>query len=331
MTNKRYGTVIQLLLGCGVGLCFATPAFARDQVKIVGSSTVYPFAAVVAERVGRAGKMKTPVVESTGTGGGMKQFCQGVGEAYPDITNASRKIKASELNDCIANGVSEVIEITVGNDGIVFANRVASKKLNFTREQLWKAMAARGPKPQKWNEIDPSLPDAQITIFTPPPTSGTRDAWNELVMEKGCDPEVKQTDKAACALMREDGPVVEAGENDALLVQKLQANGEAFAIFGFSYLDNNADRIQSATIEGKEPGLSSIQSYDYPLARPLFFYVKKAHIGVVPGIKEYLEEFTSQAAMSDDGYLSDVGLVPLDDKMKKEVRDTATSLKTLSE
>jgi phosphate transport system substrate-binding protein len=318
-----------LLLSFVAFVSVATPALARDQIKIVGSSTVYPFATVVAERLGSRGQLKTPVIESTGTGGGMKLFCAGVGEQYPDITNASRAMKDSEREMCEQNGVKEIIEIVVGNDGITFSSSAKSPAYGFTKAQLWKAMAAKGPLPKKWSEIDPSLPNSKIAIFTPPPTSGTRDAWNSLVMEEGCSAEVKAADKKSCELMREDGAVVEAGENDQLLVQKLEADHEAFAIFGYSYFESNQDKIQAAAIEGKQPTLESIQTYEYAVSRPLFFYVKKAHIGVIPGIKEYLIEFTGPAAMGDDGYLAEVGLVPLDKQKLAEVRGNAESLKTM--
>lgn len=307
-------------------LLFSGPAYARDQIQIVGSSTVYPFATVVAERLGAKGMFKTPVIESTGTGGGMKLFCAGIGEKHPDITNASRAMKESEWEMCRKNGVKDIVEITVGNDGIAFANSLKSDKLNFTVEQLWKAMAAKGPKPQKWSQIDSSLPNVPIRILTPPPTSGTRDAWNALVMSKGCDPKVKANNKDDCELMREDGAVIEAGENDALLVQKLQADPGLFGIFGFSYLDGNRDKIQAASINGVDITLGSIQSYEYPVSRPLFFYVKKAHIGVIPGIREYLKEFTSPSAVEEDGYLADRGLVPLEPKKLSAVRSTANNL-----
>ena len=313
-----------------MAVLFSGPAYARDQIQIVGSSTVYPFATVVAERLGSKGMFKTPVIESTGTGGGMKLFCAGIGEKYPDITNASRAIKSTEMEMCKKNGVTDIIEITIGNDGIAFANSRKSKKYNFTTKQLWKAMAAKGPKPQKWSQIDSSLPNKPIRILTPPPTSGTRDAWNSLVMKKGCDAAVKKANKKDCALMREDGAVIEAGENDALLVQKLQADPNLFGIFGFSYLDGNRDKIQASTVNGIEISLASIQSYQYPVARPLFFYVKKAHIGVIPGIREYLKEFTSNSAVGDDGYLADRGLVPLEPKSLATVRKAATNLTPMS-
>lgn len=299
---------------------------ARDQIQVVGSSTVYPFSTIVAERFGNKGDFKTPVIESTGTGGGMKLFCQGVGTNHPDISNASRAMKQSEWDNCQKAGVSEIIEVAFGNDGIAFANSVNGPKLNLTRAQLWTALAEHGPKPEKWNEIDPALPDAEITVMVPPPTSGTRDAWNSLVMKKGCPEEVKSKDKKACEVLREDGAAVEAGENDTLIVQKLEANPRAFGIFGFSYLENNLDKIQAADIEGVQISLESIQDYSYPVSRPLYFYVKKAHIGVIPGLEEYLLEFTGDDAIGPEGYLIDAGLVPLDDASRAKVRADAKNL-----
>ncbi|MDH3343160.1 MAG: substrate-binding domain-containing protein [Gammaproteobacteria bacterium] len=311
----------------------ATPVIsqARDQLQIVGSSTVYPFSTLVAERFGSSGKFKTPVVESTGTGGGMKLFCQGIGAGYPDVSNASRAIKKSELEDCRKNGVKDIIEVKFGSDGIAFANSASNKPINFTREQLWEAMAARGSKPQKWSDIDKSLPNTKISILVPPPTSGTRDAWNDKVMKDGCPAAVKKKDKKSCKIMREDGAVIEAGENDALIVQKLEANAEAFGIFGFSYLENNSDKIQAATIEGVEISLESIQSYQYPVARPLFFYVKKAHVGVIPGLNEYLQAFANEKAIGDDGYLVDAGLVPLDTASRNKLRESAKNLTVIAD
>jgi len=309
-----------------LGAVSTTAVQARDQIQIVGSSTVYPFATIVAERFGNKGNFKTPVIESTGTGGGMKLFCQGVGESNPDITNASRAIKSSEWDDCQKNGVKDIVEVTIGNDGIAFANSIKGPKLNLTRKQLWLALAEHGPKPKKWNEIDPSLPDAKINVLIPPPTSGTRDAWDSLVMGKGCPDKVKEKNKKDCEVIREDGAAVEAGENDTLIVQKLEADPKAFGIFGFSYLESNMDKIQAADIEGVKITIDSIQDYSYPIARPLFFYVKKAHVGVIPGLKEYVEEFVSEDAIGDEGYLVDAGLVPLADAKRKEVRDTAMNL-----
>lgn len=301
-------------------------SIARDQIQIVGSSTVYPFSTLVAERFGNRGKYKTPVVESTGTGGGMKLFCQGVGASHPDVSNASRAIKKSEMENCKKNGVKGVIEVKFGNDGIAFANSIDSKPANFTLKQLWAAMAEHGDKPQKWSDIDSSLPDTRISILVPPPTSGTRDAWNAKVMKGGCPKAVKKANKKACKIMREDGAVIEAGENDALIVQKLQANPDAFGIFGFSYLDNNDDKIQASIIEGIEISLESIQSYEYPIARPLFFYVKKDHINVIPGLRAYLDSFTAERAIGDEGYLVDAGLVPLKPGQRTALRNATGSL-----
>jgi len=304
----------------------AGSAVARDQIQVVGSSTVYPFSTIVAERFGNRGKFKTPVIESTGTGGGMKLFCQGVGANTADVSNASRAMKTSEWDNCQKNGVTEIIEVAFGNDGIAFANDKKGPKLNLTREQLWLALAEKGPKPEKWNEIDASLPDARISVLVPPPTSGTRDAWNSLVMKKGCPAAVKSADKKSCEILREDGAAIEAGENDALIVQKLAASPSAFGIFGYSYLENNRDRIQAAAIEGVGIDIDTIQDYSYPISRPLFFYVKKAHIGVVPGLQEFLDEFTAEDAIGNDGYLLDAGLVPLSDTKRAKLQKDADGL-----
>ena len=303
---------------------------ARDTIQIVGSSTFYPFATVVAEQLGKK-NFNTPVIESTGTGGGMKLFCAGLGVKYPDFTNASRAIKKSEVELCAKNGVTGIVEIIIGNDGIAFSNNANSAPFNFTKEQLWKAMAEHGPKPKTWSQIDPSLPDVAIKIMAPPPTSGTRDAWNSLVMKAGCKSVGKYDDlgKKKCAVFREDGAVEEAGENDTLIVKRLAADPEAFGIFGFSFLDQNRDQIQGSTIEGVEISLDTIQSYEYPIARPLFFYAKKAHVNVVPGMQEYMDEFVSDNAVGEYGYLMDRGLVPLESKSLSEVRTNVSSLKTI--
>lgn len=314
------------LLAALVVCVLPATSMARDQIQIVGSSTVYPFSTLVAERFGNSGKFKTPVVESTGTGGGMKLFCKGVGASHPDVSNASRAIKSSEREDCRKNGVRDIIEVSFGNDGIAFAHDVNNAPIDFTLRQLWLAMAEHGPKPEKWSDIDSSLPDTRISILVPPPTSGTRDAWNAKVMKGGCPSELKKANKKACKIMREDGAVIEAGENDALIVQKLQANPAAFGIFGFSYLENNSDNIQAATIGGVEISLESIQSYEYPVARPLFFYVKRAHIDVIPGLKKFLNAFSSERAIGEEGYLIDAGLVPLTDKQRASLRNTTKNL-----
>ena len=333
---------INFILSLFAALVITSYASARDQIKIVGSSTVYPYATVVAEKFGKSGKFKTPVIESTGTGGGMKLFCAGVGTQHPDITNASRAIKSKEKALCAKNGVKDIVEIIVGNDGISFAHSVKAKNIDFTKEQLWRALAhdvdvngkvVANPY-KKWSDIDKSLPNVGIKIMVPPPTSGTRDAWNSLVMGKGCSKAFKTAmgDKASkgCEKLREDGLAIEAGENDTLIVNKLAADPEMFGLFGYSYLVANKDKIKAAKIEGKLPSLASIQDYSYPIARPLFFYVKKSHVGVVPGIKEFLAEFTAKGTMGPKGYLTDIGLVPLDDKTYKTVRTAGTQLKTIS-
>lgn len=290
-------------------MLMSTTAFARDQIQIVGSSTVYPFATVVAERLGRGANMKTPVIESTGTGGGMKLLCKGIGVHTPDISNASRKIKDKEIALCKKNGVTDITQVIIGLDGIAFSSSIKGEQYNFTKEQLWKAMADLGPKPTKWSEIDPSLPDYKITIMVPPPTSGTRDAWNSLVMKKGCPKEIKEKHgKKACLNIREDVHVIEMGENDTLIINKLTSDKRYFGIFGFSYLDNNRDKIIAHTIDNTKITLDTIQSGEYAVSRPLYFYVKNAHIGVIPGIDKYVKEFTSEKAKR---YLTDVGLVPL--------------------
>ena len=326
------------------GSLFGT-SYARDQIKIVGSSTVYPYATIVAERFGKSG-FKTPVIESTGTGGGMKLFCAGVGVNHPDITNASRVIKEGEIELCKKNGVTEIIEIVIGNDGLTLAHSLEASNADFNQEQLYLALADEVPvngqfvkNPfKKWSEIDPSLPDHKIEVLVAPPTSGTRDAWDSLIMVKGCKAagaydmwsELGEKAKKKCRISREDGRVIEAGENDALIVQKLTEDPERFGYFGYSYLLVNEDKIKPTSIAGIEPTLEGIQDYSYPIARPLQFYVKKAHIGSVPGIEEFLQEFTSSRAMGEDGYLTDIGLVALSDDDADEIRERVSNLTTLS-
>ena len=337
--------IINVFLGFLIVLSFTTTSYSRDQIKIVGSSTVYPYASVVAEKFGKSGKFKTPVIESTGTGGGMKLFCAGVGANHPDVTNASRAIKPKEIELCKKNGITEIIEIIVGNDGISFAHSVSAPDADFTKEQLWRALAAKvdidgklleNPY-KKWSDIDANLPNKKIEILIAPPTSGTRDAWNSLVMTKGCTKTAKSLYESAgkkakkeCAKIREDGYAVEAGENDTLIIQKLSSNPDAFGFFGYSYLVANKDKIKASSVDGVQPSLEGIQDYSYPIARPLFFYVKKAHVGVIPGIKEFLKEFTSKKAMSNRGYLAKIGLVPLASDKYKPTRTAALDLLTIS-
>ncbi len=287
----------------------ATAASARDQIRIVGSSTVFPFSTAVAERFGRTTGFRTPVVESTGSGGGLKLFCAGVGTEHPDITNASRRMKKTEFALCSENGVTEVTEAVVGYDGIVVANAKAGPDFSITREQLVFALAENGPKPISWDEVDPALPAIRIEVLGPPPSSGTRDAFEELVMEEGCE----GADLVDCdgVSVRSDGAWVDAGENDNLIVSKLEANPYALGVFGFSFLDQNADAIKGANVDGVEPTFENIASGDYPVSRSLFFYIKNAHVGVIPGIAEYADEFMSEEAVGEEGYLVDKGLIPL--------------------
>jgi len=303
----------------------------RDYISIVGSSTVYPFATVVAERFGKTTSFKTPKIESTGSGGGLKLFCAGVGVEHPDVTNASRRIKKSEVENCAKNGVTDIVEVKVGYDGIVFGSSKKGAPIELTLRQLWLALAKDVPAPdggeklvpnpyRTWKQIDASLPPRAIEVIGPPPTSGTRDAFVELAMEGGCKTfgwiaAMKKADKskykAVCHSIREDGAFIEAGENDNLIVQKLDANPEAFGVFGFSFLDQNADKIQGNPLGGVDPTFENIADGSYPVSRPLYFYVKKAHVGVIPGIQEYLAEFTSAKAWGPDGYLVDKGLIPM--------------------
>ena len=339
-----------LLLAAVASVALAGQAYARDQIRIVGSSTVYPFSTTVAERFARLGKFKAPVVESTGTGGGLKLFCAGVGEQHPDMTNASRRIKKSEVDECAKNGVSSVAEIKIGFDGIAIAQAKNGPQFNLTLGQLFLALAKEVPEGNKdggklvknpnktWKDVDPSLPDIKIEVLGPPPTSGTRDSFNELAMEAGCDSiaslkALAKSDskkhKAVCQGLREDGAYVEAGENDNVIVQKLVANPNAVGVFGYSFLDQNKDKLTGKTVNGVVPTFDSISSGKYPIARDMYFYVKKAHIGVIPGIKEYVVEFTSAAAMGRRGYLAGKGLVPLPDAEYKKVSADGKALPDL--
>ena len=311
---------------------------ARDQITTVGSSTVYPFATVAAEQFGRTHKnFKTPVIESTGTGGGMKLFCNGVGSRHPDITNASRAIKKSEAEKCKKNGVTP-IEVMVGYDGIVLANSKDGKKLSLTRDQLYRATAREVwdgskfiPNPyKKWSDIDSSLPDLNIEVMGPPPTSGTRDAYVELVQHKACKKlgiKKKGDDgyKARCSAVREDGGYIEGGENDNLIIQKLVGEPRRYGIFGFSFLDNNLDTIQGTSIDGTKPTFEGIASGEYPVSRSLFFYVKKEHIGTTPGLSEYVKFFASKSMIGENGATVEKGLIPLQkseyDALIKKIND----------
>ena len=322
-------------------------ASARDQIRIVGSSTVYPFTTAVAEQFGKSGAGKTPVVESTGTGGGMKLFCAGVGESHPDLTNASRAMKKGEFDDCQKNGVKDIVEIKVGIDGLTIAQSKAGPASKLTMEQVFLALAAQVPdkdgklipNPNKtWSDVDKALPNIKIEVLGPPPTSGTRDSFHELFMEIGAKKiaALKDLQKDSKAFdkvwksMRKDGAFVEAGENDNVIVQKLEANKNAFGIFGYSFLEENTAKLKGVAIDGVEPDYDAISSGKYKGARPLFVYVKKQHVGVVPGIDKFVAEYVSPKALSKDGYLARKGLVALPKGELDKVMTDAKGMKVLA-
>ncbi|HLF21516.1 MAG TPA: PstS family phosphate ABC transporter substrate-binding protein [Aestuariivirga sp.] len=336
-----------LLIAASTLALLAGPALARDQIRIVGSSTVYPFTTAVAEAFGKTSGMKTPVVESTGTGGGFKLFCAGVGDDTPDFTDASRAMKKSEFEACAKNGVTDVVEIKIGFDGLSIAQSKSAKGFALTKQQLFMALAKQVPgkdgklaaNPYKmWNEIDPSLPATKIEVLGPPPTSGTRDSFHELVMEPGAlsfdsIKALKKSDEkafdAVWKSMREDGAYIEAGENDNLIVQKLQANADALGIFGFSFLEQNASTIEGVAVDGVAASYESIADGSYKVARPLFIYVKKQHVGAIPGMKEFIAEYMSDKAFGADGYLADKGLVTLPADQAEKSRALAAAMEVL--
>ena len=377
--NKPFTGVIAFV--AAISSLGTAQAAGRDTVNIVGSSTVYPFATVVAERFGRSSSFKAPKIESTGSGGGLKLFCKGVGAGTPDITNASRRIKKSEYDKCQNNGVTDIVEVLVGYDGIAVANSKKSPMFKLARKDIFMALAKDIPGPdgklvpnpnKTWKDVNSSLPATRIEVLGPPPTSGTRDAFAELALgggakkipdlkalhgmkadkaddikammgklgiptgvynammeKKGKAPKGKDIFKAVAYAVREDGAYIEAGENDNLIVQKLEANPDALGIFGFSFLEENGDKVQGSEVDGVVPNFDSIASGDYPVSRPLYFYIKGAHVGRIPGIQEYAMEFTSKKAMGDDGYLPERGLIPLGKKELKQVQADVKELKRL--
>ncbi|MCF6282731.1 MAG: PstS family phosphate ABC transporter substrate-binding protein [Candidatus Polarisedimenticolaceae bacterium] len=363
MINKRTLLAVTLALAAT-----SVTAASRDYISIVGSSTVYPFATVVAEAFGKSTKYKTPKIESTGSGGGLKLFCAGVGVEHPDITNASRRIKKSEVERCAKNGVKEIIEVKVGYDGIAIANSNAAPLFKLSRKDLYLALAKQVPGPdgklidnpyKTWNDVNPTLPNSKIEVLGPPPTSGTRDAFSDLVLGAGAkkfsdlkalrkakgeekvkalmiklgipasayNKKGKKVFKAVAYAVREDGAYIEAGENDNLIVQKLVANPNALGVFGFSFLEQNGDKVQGSIIDGVAPAFESIADGSYPVSRPLFFYVKRAHVGKIPGIKGYLAEFTSNKAWGDEGYLTDKGLIPMPKQERSQFASDVKGLK----
>ncbi len=378
MKKHLIGAVVVMT---AVGSLSSVQAANRDSVSIVGSSTVYPFATVVAERFGRSTAFKAPKIESTGSGGGLKLFCKGVGANTPDITNASRRIKKSEYDDCQNNGVTEIVEVLVGYDGIAIANSTKSPQLQLSLKDIYLALAKDIPGPdgklmpnpnKSWKDVNPALPATKIEVLGPPPTSGTRDAFAELAMAggakmipelkalsglgadqvgeikesiaklgmpagfydalaeaKGKAPKGKAVFQTVAFSIREDGAYIEAGENDNLIVQKLEANPNAVGIFGFSFLEENGDKVQGSSVSGIVPNFDTIADGEYPISRPLYFYVKGAHVGKIPGIQEYTTEFTSNKAMGEEGYLPERGLIPLSDEALKQVQQDVKNLKRL--
>ncbi len=356
-------------------------AAVRDNLSIVGSSTVYPFATVVAERFARSTTFNAPKIEATGSGGGLKLFCQGVGASTPDVTNSSRRIKQSEFDNCQANGVEDIIEVLVGFDGIAIANAKTAPLFNLSLRDIYLALAKDVPGPdgklipnpnRTWKDVNPALPAMRIEVLGPPPTSGTRDAFAELAMgggaasfadlealekleadkadeiralmqklgmpsgvyaalaeQRGKAPSGEAVFKTVAYAMREDGAYIEAGENDNLIVQKLEANPDAMGIFGYSFLEENSDKVQGSPINGIAPDFDSIASGEYPISRPLYFYIKGAHIGKIPGVQEYALEFTSENAIGEYGYLTENGLIPLDEEKLDQVREDVKKLNYL--
>ncbi|WP_340645283.1 substrate-binding domain-containing protein [Phenylobacterium sp.] len=300
----------------------------RAQVWAAGSSTVFPFATRVAENVARTTGGKAARIESLGTGGGFKLFCGGTSSQFPDIATASRPIKKSEFEKCVAAGVTDIIEIKIGYDGIVIANDKKGPSFDLHREQLYKALAAELPKggafapnaSKTWAQVGPGLPAEQILVYGPPPTSGTRDAFTELALEKGGEKDatlaaLKTSDeegfKAKTHTIRSDGAWIDSGENDNAIVQTLEKTPHSIGVFGYSFLENNMDKVKAAKIEGVAPTFETISSGAYPLSRSLFIYVKKANVGVTPGLREFVDGFVSDAATGKGGYLQSRGLIPL--------------------
>lgn len=339
MTNSK------LVLAAAVAaICIPAAAEARTQMRAVGSSTVYPFAKIVAERIARANpRLGTPIIESTGTGAGMKLFCAGVGERFPDVENASRRMKASEAKLCAANGVTQITEIQVGIDGISLATSKLSPLANLSQRDIYLAIAktpfGKPNRARTWKDVNARLPAIPIRVYGPPPTSGTRDALGELIMTPPCEANpgvaaLKKSDenkfKAICAGVREDGAYVEAGENDNLIVQKIEANPGTIGIFGYSYLEENQDKLKGIAINGVAPSYGSISSFKYPGARPLYIYIKNAHANAIPAVRAYAAEFTKESAFGPNGYLLRAGLISAPTPIRAQSQQAARSLRPLN-
>jgi phosphate transport system substrate-binding protein len=345
-----YAAISALALA-GVIAAGSAQAQTRDQVRVVGSSTVFPYSQAAAEEFSKKSGKRAPVVESTGTGGGMKIFCQGIGPDHADMTGASRAMKKSEYEQCAKNGVTDITELQIGFDGLSIAiSRKNKADWNLTEREIFLALAAEVPdasgkklipNPNKtWNQVNPKLPNAPITVFGPPPTSGTRDAFVELAMHDGCDTfpmlkELKKSDSkawnTACSRMRQDGPFIEAGENDNLIVQRLNSDPNALGIFGYSFLYENQDTLKAVKVEGIEPNFDTIADNSYDIARPIFVYVKNAHRNVIPGLPEFIAEYVSDDALGARGYQAERGLTVLSEKKLKEVQEAAKGAKKLAQ
>jgi phosphate transport system substrate-binding protein len=328
-----------------MALSISTTADARTQMRAVGSSTVYPFAKIVAERISRANpRLGTPIIESTGTGAGMKLFCAGVGERFPDVENASRRMKASEAKQCAANGVTAITEIQVGLDGVTFATAKNSPLRNVSQRDIYLALAktpfGKPNRAKTWKDVNGSLPAIPIRVYGPPPTSGTRDALAELILTPPCEANasmaaLKKSDenkfKAICTGVREDGAYIQAGENDNLIVQKIEANAGTIGIFGFSYLEENMDKLKGIPVNGVTPTYDSISAFKYPGARPLYIYIKNAHAGAIPAVRAYAAEFTKESAFGPNGYLRrDGGMIAAPNNVRARSQQAARSLSPLN-
>src|SRR5215212_9816119 len=327
-----------------MALTISGTAEARTQMRAVGSSTVYPFAKIVAERIARANpRLGTPIIESTGTGAGMKLFCAGVGERFPDVENASRRMKASEAKLCAANGVTQITEIQVGLDGVTFATAKSSPFRNLTQRDIYMALAktpfGKPNRAKTWKDVNGSLPPIPIRVYGPPTTSGTRDALAELILTPPCEANpsmaaMKKADearfKAICTGIRTDGAYIEAGENDNLIVQKLEANPNTLGIFGYSFLEENADKLKGIAINGVAPTYQTISSFQYPGARPLYIYVKNAHVRAIPAIRAFVAEFTKESAIGPQGYLLRSGLVSAPNNIRARSQQAARTLAPLN-
>lgn len=326
-----------------VSTALATPAMAREQIRAVGSSTVYPFITTAAEQFGQEGKFKTPIVESTGTGGGFKLFCEGVGADFPDINDASREMTEAEKDTCKKNGVGQITELAIGYDGIALTTNKQSPFANLSRQDIFLALARQVPQDGKlvanpynsWKQVNAALPDQPIAVYGPPPTSGTRDAFVELAMEAVCKdmPEFKtaiadeKERGKACKMIREDGKYIEAGEDDNLIIQKLKTNPAAIGILGYSYLEENKAAAKGLTVDNVTPAFDSISNGSYKLSRKLYIYVKNDHIGKIPGLAEFAKEATSENALGANGYMARKGLIPLHDEERSKMHAVANALK----